>query len=359
MMTKVYNFSAGPAVLPAPVIKQVQAELPSYHGSGMSILEMSHRSSLYEDLAAQAEANLRDLMAIPDNYDVLFLQGGGTLQFTMAPLNLARHYHRLGIVDSGHWADRAKEEADLLPGIEADVVALSKDEHYTALPTDYHLTGDYDYIHLTLNNTIEGTMYRQLPHLPGQVLVGDMSSNILAQRYQVKDFGMIYAGAQKNIGPAGLTVVIVNHDLLDENQNLPAMLDYVKQAKKHSALNTPPVFAIYVAGLVFKWVQDQGGVDALQKRNEEKAKLLYDYLDNSDLFKATAKPADRSITNVPFVTGNEKLDQEFVQKATAAGLLNVKGHRSVGGMRASLYNAMPKAGVEALVEFMKQFEMAH
>lgn len=359
MMTKVYNFSAGPAVLPAPVIKQVQAELPSYHGSGMSILEMSHRSSLYEELAAAAEANLRDLMKIPDDYDVLFLQGGGTLQFTMAPLNLARHYHRIGVVDSGHWAVRAKEEAELLPKMTAEVVATSQEQNYAALPSAYHLSGDYDYIHLTLNNTIEGTMYRQLPQLDGQVLVGDMSSNILAQRYRVADFGMIYAGAQKNIGPAGLTVVIVRHDLLDEKQKLPAMLDYVKQAKKKSALNTPPVFAIYVAGLVFQWVQDQGGVDAMQQRNEEKAQLLYDFLDNSKLFHPTAKASDRSTTNVPFVTGDAQLDQQFIQAATAAGLLNLKGHRSVGGMRASLYNAMPEAGVEALVNFMKQFELEH
>ncbi|WP_057743430.1 3-phosphoserine/phosphohydroxythreonine transaminase [Liquorilactobacillus capillatus] len=355
-MAQIYNFSAGPAVLPAAVVRQVQSELVSYKNSGMSIMEISHRSSLYTEMEAEAERNLRELMRIPDEYDILFLQGGGTLQFTMAPLNFAQKTKQIGFIDSGHWAQRAIEEARLVPGVKAKVVASAKTTNYTSLPKDPVLQKTYDYIHLTLNNTIEGTMYRTLPDLKNQVVVGDMSSNIMAQRYNVKDFDLIYAGAQKNIGPAGLTVVIVKHSLLHTTPELPSMLSYAKQAAKHSALNTPPVFAIYVASLVFKWLLQQGGVDEMQKRNEKKAQLLYDYLDSSSLFSAPVKKAARSTTNVPFVTGNAELDQRFVVAAQENGLVNLKGHRLVGGMRASLYNAMPLEGVQKLVEFMESFE---
>ncbi|KRM97291.1 3-phosphoserine phosphohydroxythreonine aminotransferase [Liquorilactobacillus aquaticus DSM 21051] len=358
-MAQIYNFSAGPAVLPASVIRQVQSELVSYKNSGMSIMEISHRSSLYTDMEAEAEKNLRKLMSIPDEYDVLFLQGGGTLQFAMVPFNLARKNKRAGFIDTGHWAQRAIEEARLVPEIKADIVASASSTNYTTLPDVPNLEKEYDYVHLTLNNTIEGTMYRELPNaLNGQILVGDMSSNIMAQRYNVGDFGLIYAGAQKNIGPAGMTVVIVKHELLDDRPELPAMLSYVKQAAKHSALNTPPVFAIYVAGLVFKWLLDQGGVDEMQKRNEKKAEFLYNYLDSSRLFSAPVKKDARSITNIPFVTGNEELDQRFIVAAQENGLVNLKGHRSVGGMRASLYNAFPFEGVQKLVEFMEKFEQS-
>lgn len=354
-MTEVYNFAAGPAVLPASVIKQMQAELPSFKDSGMSVLEISHRSSLYEEMFHQAKSDLRKLMKIPDTYEILFQQGGATLQFTATALNLATKQKRIGLIDSGHWSQRAGQEAQLV-GVEVDPVASGQASGYTELPYQLNLTGAYDYLHITTNNTIEGTMYRRLPATEGNLLVGDMSSNILGQSYDVNDFGLIYAGAQKNIGPAGLTIVIVKKDLLGQAQALPAMLDYSKQAKKDSALNTPPVFAIYAAGLVFKWLLDLGGVAAMQERNEKKAALLYDYLDNSTLFKpAVTKVSDRSTTNVPFVTGDEALDARFIKEATAQGLLNLKGHRLVRGMRASLYNAFPYEGVEALVTFMEKF----
>ena len=355
-VTEVYNFSAGPAVLPATVIKQIQNDLPSFQASGMSILEISHRSSLYEEMFLQAKHDLRKLMEIPDNYEILFQQGGATLQFTATALNLATKHHRIGLIDSGHWAQRAGQEAKLV-GVEVATVATGIDSNYTCLPHELNFERDYDYLHITTNNTIEGTMYRDLPAMAGNVLVGDMSSNILGQQYDVSDFGLIYAGAQKNIGPAGLTIVIVRKDLLGKANDLPAMLDYTKQAKKNSSLNTPPVFAIYAASLVFKWLLDLGGVKVMQALNEKKAQLLYDFLDNSRLFKpAVTIKSDRSITNIPFVTGNSNLDARFISEATQKGLLNLKGHRLVGGMRASLYNAFPYEGVQALVDFMAKFE---
>lgn len=355
-VTQVYNFAAGPAVLPAEVLRQVQSELISYKNSGMSVMEISHRSSLYTEMEAEAEADLRKLMSIPEDYDVLFLQGGATLQFAMAPLNLANRTRRIGFVDTGHWSQRAEEEAKLVTGIKAEVVASGEASNYTELPQAVELTENYDYLHLTLNNTIEGTMYKELPYTGKVPLVGDLSSNILGQEYNVTDFGMIYAGAQKNIGPAGLTVVVVKHSFFKDAPQLPAMLSYAKQAAKHSALNTPPVFAIYVAGLVFKWLVQQGGVAQMQQRNEAKAQLLYDYLDASQLFKSPVKKQWRSTTNVPFITGNQELDQRFIAQAQSNGLVNLKGHRLVGGMRASLYNAFPRTGVEKLVEFMQTFE---
>ncbi len=359
-LQRVYNFSAGPAVLPAEVVRTVQEELPSYRRSGMSIMEISHRSSLFTDLQETAETDLRKLMQIPDNYDVLFLQGGGTLQFAMTAMNLAVKTKRVGFIDSGHWAQRAMEETALVKGTKAVVIASSKNQKYTQLPKIEPITGQFDYLHLTVNNTIEGTMYHQIPaELKKFPLVGDLSSIILGYNYQVTDFDLIYAGAQKNIGPAGLTVVILKHELLQNAPELPAMLSYPKQVQKHSALNTPPVFAIYVAGLVFKWLLAQGGVAAMQEKNEQKAQLLYAEIENSKLFKSPVAVEDRSLTNIPFVTGSAQLNQLFVAEAQAVGLLNLKGHRSVGGMRASLYNAMPLAGVKRLVEFMQEFERQH
>lgn len=356
IVTRIYNFAAGPAVLPTSVIKKVQSELLSFQNSGMSVLEISHRSSLYTDMVQEAEADLRTLMDIPANYDVLFQQGGATLQFTAVPLNLANKANCIGLIDSGHWSQRAAEEAKLV-GKEINIIASGENSDYTQLPQEIALNQKYDYVHITTNNTIEGTMYCQLPDVENNLLVGDMSSNILGQKYNIRDFGLVYAGAQKNIGPAGLTVVIVRHDLIGQVSGLPSMLDYAKQVAKKSALNTPPVFAIYTAGLVFKWLLELGGVDAIQKLNEQKAQVLYDYLDNSKLFKAAvAKKTDRSTTNIPFVTGDAALDARFVAQATENGLLNLKGHRLVGGMRASLYNAFPLEGVQELVRFMEQFE---
>lgn len=354
-----YNFSAGPAVMPASVIAQIQAELPSLQGSGMSIMEISHRSALFDQIINDAEQDLRDLMAIPDNYRVLFFQGGGTLQFTAAPLNLATKHHHIGLLDSGHWASRAAEEARRVD-TQVDILTSAAATHFTTLPT---LTAPVDqaldYVHVTANNTIEGTMYTQLPPTGAVPLVADMSSNFLGHQYNVTDFGMIFAGAQKNLGPAGLTIVIVRDDLIGHAQQLPSMLDYQLFADKRSMFNTPPVFAIYAAGLVLKWLKQQGGLTAIQARNEQKAALLYDFLDQSTLFTSQVKPADRSTMNVPFVTGNPALDTQVIAGATEQGLLNLKGHRLVGGMRASLYNAMPLAGVQALVDYLVTFEKTH
>ena len=354
-----YNFSAGPAVMPKPVIDQIQAELPSFQDSGMSIMEISHRSQLFEQVINDAEQDLRDLMQIPDNYRVLFFQGGGTLQFTAAPLNLATANHHIGLLDSGHWASRAADEARRVD-TQVDILATGADNHFTALP---QLQGpvdqNLDYVHLTTNNTIEGTMYTKLPDTGHVPLVADMSSNFLGQPYNVTDFGMIFAGAQKNLGPAGLTIVIVRDDLIGHAKDLPSMLDYQLFAEKQSMFNTPPVFAIYAAGLVLKWLKAQGGLAAMAQRNQEKAARLYDFLDQSQLFNNPVKHSDRSTMNVPFMTGDPALDAQFIAGATDQGLLNLKGHRLVGGMRASLYNAMPLAGVDALVDYLATFEATH
>lgn len=358
-MDKVYNFSAGPAILPHEVVLKAQAELTSFKDSGMSVMEISHRSALYTEMAAEAEQDLRDLLQIPDNYEVLFLQGGATQLFYTLPLNFANQAHRVGYINTGHWSERAEEEAHYVPGLTVEEVGSSADQHFTELVHQVELDGDYDFVHLTTNNTIEGTMYRDLPDLHGQTLVADMSSNFLGQTYKVSDFGVIYAGAQKNAGIAGLTMAIVRKDLLDQVPDLPAMLSFSKQAAKHSTLNTPPVFAIYMAGLVFKWVKAQGGVAAIQKKNEEKAQLLYDFLDSSKLFKNPVVPADRSTMNIPFVTGDADLDALCVKEAAEQGLMSLKGHKSVGGLRASLYNAMSLEGAQALVKFLGEFEAKH
>ncbi len=356
-MKEVYNFSAGPAVLPKAVLEQAQSELVNYQNSGMSVMELSHRSSLFETIIQSAETSLRELMNIPDNYRVLFLQGGASLQFTMVPLNLAAG-KKACYISTGSWSKKAISEAKKISGVEVEVLASSEDKKFTYIPKidREDVPQDAAYVHITTNNTIEGTTYYELPDTGNVPLVADMSSNILSVNYNVADFGLIYAGAQKNIGPAGLTVVIVREDLIGKVDVLSSMLDYSVFAKNGSIYNTPPTFAIYIAKLVFDWVKELGGVSKMEKTNREKASILYDEIANSHLFSSPVEASARSINNIPFVTGDKELDAKFNQEALAQGFENLKGHRSVGGMRASLYNAFPKAGVEALVAFMKKFE---
>lgn len=356
-MKTVYNFSAGPAILPKSVLEKAQSELVNYQNSGMSVMELSHRSSLFEAIIQEAEALLRELMNIPDNYKVLFLQGGASLQFTMIPLNLAQNKKAL-YVNTGSWSKKAISEAKKIDNVEVAVIASSEDKNFTYIPEikKEDIPQDAAYVHITTNNTIEGTCFYELPDTGEVPLVADMSSNILSINYNVADFGLIYAGAQKNIGPAGLTVVIVREDLIGQADVLSAMLDYDIQAKNDSLYNTPPTFAIYMAKLVFEWIKELGGVAQMEQRNTEKAQLLYDEIEQSALFSSPVDPAFRSINNIPFVTGSDELDKKFNTEAVSEGFENLKGHRSVGGMRASLYNAFPKEGVEALVAFMKKFE---
>lgn len=355
-MNRVYNFSAGPSMLPLPVLEQAQKELVCYGDTGMSVMEMSHRSKAFDDIIKQAEADIRDLMNIPDNYKVLFLQGGGNTQFAMVPLNLYKK-GKADYVQTGQWAKKAAQEAKKWGDVH--IVASSEDKVYSYIPKldKSMFDPEADYFHITYNNTIYGTRYTKIPDTGNVPLVGDLSSCIMSEVIDVTKFGLIYAGAQKNIGPAGVTVVIIREDLLgNAKPECPTMLDYKIHADKDSLFNTPPCYAIYVAGLVFKWLKQMGGVAEMQKVNEEKAGILYDFLDNSSLFKGTVVPEDRSLMNVPFVTGDDDLNAKFIKEATAAGLVNLKGHRIVGGMRASIYNAMPVEGVKTLVEFMKKFE---
>ncbi|WP_249662690.1 3-phosphoserine/phosphohydroxythreonine transaminase [Lentilactobacillus buchneri] len=356
----VYNFAAGPATLPDPVIKQIQAELPSINGSGMSIMEISHRSKMFDDIINAAEQDVRDLMDVPDNYHILFFQGGGTGQFAAVPMNLATKHKKIALLDSGHWATRAGDEAANL-GYQVNVLASTKDQHYQALPqlNQRISANDYDYLHITTNNTIEGTAYHQLPEHGDVTLVGDLSSNFMAEQYNVNDFGLIFGGVQKNLGPAGVTLVIVRDDLVQTVDHIPSILNYNLFVKKNSMYNTPPVFNIYATGLVLKWLKDQGGIAEIEKVNRQKASLLYDFLDDSKLFANHIKVSDRSLTNIPFTTGDADLDTQAITAATEAGLMNLKGHRRVGGLRASLYNAMPLAGVQALVDFLHNFEKQH
>ncbi|MGM0216755.1 3-phosphoserine/phosphohydroxythreonine transaminase [Enterococcus sp. AZ109] len=352
----IYNFSAGPAVLPKAVLEKAQSELLDYKGSGMSVMELSHRSSWFEDIIKDAESLLRELMAIPDNYKVLFLQGGASLQFTMVPLNLAQGKKAL-YVSTGSWAKKAISAAKALDNVEVEVIAACENDNFSYIP---ELPKEVDpsaaYVHITTNNTIEGTAFQTIPDYGDVPIVADMSSNILANDYKVEDFGVIYAGAQKNIGPAGLTVVIIREDLIGDAKIAAPMLDYKIQADNNSLYNTPPTFAIYMAKLVFEWVKEQGGVAGITQKDQEKAGRLYDAIDNSSLFQSPVAKDARSITNIPFVTGDADLDKKFNAEALAAGFENLKGHRSVGGMRASLYNAFPAEGVEALVNFMEKFE---
>jgi phosphoserine aminotransferase len=359
-MSRVYNFSAGPAVLPEEVLHKAAEELVDFRGSGMSIMEMSHRSKTYDVVHQEAEADLRELMNIPDDYYVMFLQGGASSQFAAVPLNLLNGSGKADFVNTGAWSKKAISEAKRY-GI-ANVVASSDDKTFSYIPELDPATysSDADYFYFVTNNTIYGTRFNPIPDSGTVPLIADMSSNILSEVYDISKFSVIFAGAQKNIGPAGLTIAIVKKDLVGKARDItPVMLNWETHAETKSLYNTPPCYSIYMAGLVFKWMLAQGGVKSMQKTNEEKAALLYDYLDQSDLFSATVAQKDRSIMNVPFVTGNPDIDAAFIKGAAENGLVTLKGHRSVGGMRASIYNAMPVAGIEKLVNFMKKFELAN
>ena len=360
-MSRVYNFSAGPSMLPESVLKRASAEMLDYNGSGQSVMEMSHRSKLYEGISHNAEALLRELMNIPDNYKVLFLQGGASTQFAMIPLNLMNGSGKADFVLTGQWANKAYQEAARYG--QANVVASSKDKTYSYIPKldPSAFTKDADYFHICMNNTIYGTVYKTRPQTGDVPLVADISSCILSQPIDVSKFGLLYAGAQKNMAPAGLTVVIIREDLIGHARDItPTMLNYQIHADNDSMYNTPPCYTIYMAMLVLEWLKNEiGGLEKMKEINERKAKLLYDFLDASHLFRGTVVPEDRSLMNVPFVTGNDELDAKFVKESSAAGFVNLKGHRTVGGMRASIYNAMPVEGVQALVEFMKNFEEAN
>lgn len=353
-MSRVFNFSAGPSMLPLPVLEIAAKEMTDFNGSGMSVMEMSHRSSVYDAIIKETEANFRKLLNVPDNYKVLFLQGGATTQFSAVPLNLMKT-GKADYIVSGQFSGKAAKEAEKYGKV--TVLATSKDKNFTYVPHVTEFSPDADYVHICYNNTIFGTTYDYIPETGDIPLVADMSSFIMSQPIDVSKFGVIYAGAQKNMAPAGLTVVIVREDLLgNARPETPVMLDWKTQAENDSMYNTPPCYAIYVAGLVYKWLLGLGGLEEMKKINEHKAAILYDYLDTSKLFKPTAEKQFRSLMNVCFVTGDPDLDKKFCSEATANGFLNVKGHRSVGGMRASIYNAMPTEGVEKLVEFMKEFE---
>jgi phosphoserine aminotransferase len=359
-MGRVYNFAAGPAVLPVPVLEKAAAQMLDHEGHGMSVMEMSHRSKMYEQIIGDAESRLRALMGIPENYKVLFLQGGASLQFAMVPFNLSTQEGSADYVLTGSWSKAAIKEGSRFTKV--NVVASSEDRNFTYIPQldKSKFDKDADYFHITTNETIFGMRWTSLPDTGSVPLVADMSSNILSEVVDVSRYGLIYAGAQKNMGPAGLVVVIIREDLIGKARpGTPAMLDYKVHAENGSMYNTPPTYAIYIAQLVFEWLQAQGGVPAIQQRNEHKAGLIYDFLDGSGLFRGTADKKDRSLMNVTFVLPSDELNDKFVREASAKGLVNLKGHRSVGGMRASIYNAMPIEGVQALVDFMKQFEAAY
>ncbi len=357
-MSRVFNFSAGPSTLPEKVLEIAAAEMLDYKGSGQSVMEMSHRSKTYQAIFDEAEALLREIMQIPDNYKVLMLQGGASSQFAMIPLNLLNKSKKADFVITGQWATKAYKEAARYG--EANAVASSKDKTFSYIPKldKSTFTKDADYFHICLNNTIYGTKFNELPDTGDVPLVADISSCILSEPLDVSKFGLLYAGAQKNMAPAGLTIVIIREDLIGNAQEItPTMFNYVTHAENGSMFNTPPCYPIYVMKLVLEWLKnDIGGLENMKAINEKKAKILYDYLDSSEMFSGTVAKEDRSLMNVPFVTGNEELDAKFVKEATAAGFVNLKGHRSVGGMRASIYNAMPIEGVEKLVDFMKKFE---
>ena len=356
-MGRVYNFSAGPAVLPECVLKEAAEEMLDYKGTGMSVMEMSHRSKAYDEIIKTAEADLRELMNIPDNYKVLFLQGGASQQFAMVPMNLMKNKVADYIV-TGQWAKKAYQEAQKYG--KANKIATSEDKTFSYIPdcSDLPISKDADYVYICENNTIYGTKFKELPNTKGKLLVSDVSSCFLSEPVDVSKYGLIYGGVQKNIGPAGVVIVIIREDLITEDviPGTPTMLQYKIHADAESLYNTPPAYGIYICGKVFKWIKEMGGLAAMKEHNEKKAKILYDFLDESKMFKGTVVKEDRSLMNVPFVTGDAELDAKFVKAAEAAGFKNLKGHRSVGGMRASIYNAMPIEGVEALVAFMKKFE---
>lgn len=353
---RAYNFSAGPSMLPLDVIEKVAAGLTNYDGCGESVMEMSHRSTEFKKILKDAEDDLRAIMDIPDNYKVMFLQGGATLQFSMVPLNLMRKTKKADYIVGGSWAEKAAKEAAKFGDVK--VVASSKDDNFTYIPKvkKEDIRPDVDYVHITYNNTIYGTHYGETPDFGDLTLVADMSSCILSEEVDVSKFGLIYAGAQKNIGPAGVTLVIIREDLIGfAPEDVPVYLDYKIHADNDSSYNTPPCFAIYVAGEVFKKIRKEGGIKALHEINVKKAKKLYEYIENSGFYKCPVKDEDRSLMNVVFITGDETLDKKFVAEAKEKGMHNLGGHRSIGGMRASIYNAMPEEGVDTLIEFMKEF----
>lgn len=356
-MARVYNFSAGPAVLPEEVLREAAEEMLDYKGTGMSVMEMSHRSKAYDAIIKEAEADLRTLLNIPDNYKVLFLQGGASLIFASVPMNLMKN-RKAGYILTGQWAKKAFAEAKIYG--EAVELASSADQTFSYIPdcSDLPITDDMDYVYICENNTIYGTKFKTLPNTKGKLLVSDVSSCFLSEPMDVTKYGMVYAGVQKNVGPAGTQVVIIREDLLTDDvlPGTPTMMKYKIHADNDSLYNTPPAYGIYICGKVFKWLLKNGGLEEMKKINEKKAKILYDYLDQSKLFRGTVRKEDRSLMNIPFVTGNEEMDAKFVKEAAAAGFVSLKGHRTVGGMRASLYNAMPIEGVEKLVAFMKEFE---
>ncbi len=356
-MKRVYNFSAGPAMLPVDVLQEAAAEMLDYQGCGMSVMEMSHRSKVFDGIIRQAETDLRELMQIPDNYRVLFLQGGASLQFAMIPMNLMKNRVADYIV-TGQWAKKAAQEASLYGKV--NVIASSADKTFSYIPdcSDLPISEDADYVYICENNTIYGTKFHTLPNTKGKTLVADVSSCFLSEPVDVSRYGLIYGGVQKNVGPAGMVIAIIREDLITEDvlPGTPTMMRYKIHDDAHSLYNTPPCYNIYMCGKVFQWLKKNGGLEAMKKHNEEKAAILYDYLDHSTMFHPTVEPSSRSLMNVPFITGDTELDAKFVKAAEAAGFVNLKGHRTVGGMRASIYNAMPIEGVAALVEFMKKFE---
>ncbi len=356
-MGRVFNFSAGPAVLPEEVLREAADEMLDYKGTGMSVMEMSHRSKAYEGIIKEAEQDLRDLMEIPDNYKVLFLQGGASQQFAMIPMNLMKNKVADFII-TGQWAKKAYEEAAIYG--KANVIASSKDKNFSYIPdcSNLNISDDADYVYICENNTIYGTKFKTLPNTKGKVLVSDVSSCFLSEPVDVSKYGIIYGGVQKNIGPAGVVIVIIREDLITEDTlpYTPTMLKYKIHADNESLYNTPPAYGIYICGKVFKWIKKLGGLTAMKEINEKKAEILYSFLDESKLFKGTVVKEDRSLMNVPFITASDEMDAKFIKEAKSAGFENLKGHRSVGGMRASIYNAMPMEGVEKLVEFMRKFE---
>ena len=360
MEGRVYNFSAGPAVLPEEVLREAADEMLNYKGSGMSVMEMSHRGKIFDGIIKEAEADLREILQIPDNYKVLFLQGGAWTQFAAVPMNLMKN-KKAAYVITGQWAKKAWQEAKKYG--DAVAVASSEDKTFSYIPdcSDLDIPEDADYVYICENNTIYGTKYWQLPNTKGHDLVADVSSCFLSEPVDVSKYAVMYGGVQKNIGPAGVVIAIIREDLITDDvlPGTPTMLKWKTQADNDSLFNTPPAYGIYICGKVFKWIKKQGGLTAIKERNEKKAKLLYDYLDQSKLFKGTVRKEDRSLMNVPFVIGDKDLEAQFVKEAEANGLVSLKGHRTVGGMRASIYNAMPYEGVEKLVAFMKDFEAKH
>ncbi|MEE3392604.1 MAG: 3-phosphoserine/phosphohydroxythreonine transaminase [Lachnospiraceae bacterium] len=356
-MGRVYNFSAGPAVLPEEVLREAADDMMDYKGCGMSVMEMSHRSKVFDDIIKQAERDFRDILGVPDNYKVLFLQGGGSQQFAAVPMNLMKHKVADYII-TGQWAKKAYQEAKIFG--DARAIASSEDRNYTYIPdcSDLPVSDDADYVYICHNNTIYGTQYKELPDTKGKILVADVSSDFLSEPLDVTKFGVVYGGVQKNVGPAGLVISVIREDLITDDvlPNTPTMLKWKTQADKDSLYNTPNCWAIYICGLVFKWIKKIGGLSEMKKRNEAKAKVLYDYLDQSQLFHGTVEKEFRSLMNVPFITGDKDKDAAFIKAAGDAGFVNLKGHRTVGGMRASIYNAMPLEGVEKLVQFMEKYE---